>query len=151
MKLAEALILRSDLQKRLEQIKDRLKKNILVQEGDSPAEDPEDLLKEFFNLQNDLVDLIKRINHTNHMTEFTDKLSLSDALADRDALLEKRAVLASMASDASFKMDRYSKTEIRYISTIDVKQIQQAVDQTSKEYRELDTKIQGLNWIIDLI
>ena len=151
MKLAEALILRSDLQKRLEQIKDRLKKNILIQEGDSPAEDPQELLKEFFSLQNDLVDLIKRINRTNHMTEFTDKRSLSDALADRDALLEKRALLASMASDASFKMDRYSKTEIRYISTIDVKQIQQAVDQTSKEYRELDTKIQGLNWNIDLI
>ena len=41
MKLAEALILRSDLQKRLEQIKDRLKKNILIQEGDSPVEDPQ--------------------------------------------------------------------------------------------------------------
>lgn len=151
MKLAEALMLRADLQRRLEQIKSRLRNNVLVQEGDLPSEDPEDLLKEFFSTQNELTNLIKKINHTNNASNFTEELLLSDALVEREALLEKRSVLSSIASEASFKQDRYSKTEIKYISIIDVKEIQKEIDRVSKDYRELDTKIQGLNWNIDLI
>lgn len=151
MKLAEALMLRADLQRRLEQVKSRLRNNVLVQEGDLPSEDPEDLLKEFFSTQNELTNLIKKINHTNNASNFTEELLLSDALVEREALLEKRSVLSSIASEASFKQDRYSKTEIKYISIIDVKEIQKEIDRVSKDYRELDTKIQGLNWNIDLI
>jgi hypothetical protein len=40
MKIAEALALRSDLQKRLEQLKQRLVRNARIQEGDAPEEDP---------------------------------------------------------------------------------------------------------------
>ena len=36
MKIAEALALRADLQKRLEQLKQRLVKNARIQEGDKP-------------------------------------------------------------------------------------------------------------------
>jgi hypothetical protein len=43
MKLAEALILRADLQKRIEQLKQRILNNVMVQEGDEPAEDPSQL------------------------------------------------------------------------------------------------------------
>ena len=39
MKIAEALALRADLQKRLEQLKQRLVKNARIQEGDAPEED----------------------------------------------------------------------------------------------------------------
>ena len=46
MKLAEALILRADYQKRLEQLKQRLVRNAKVQEGDSPAENPPTLIEE---------------------------------------------------------------------------------------------------------
>ncbi len=44
MKLAEALALRGDILKRLEQIRARLLRNAKVQDGDSPAEDPAALL-----------------------------------------------------------------------------------------------------------
>ena len=43
MKLAEALALRADLQRRLEQLKQRLIKNARVQEGDTPEEDSVEL------------------------------------------------------------------------------------------------------------
>ena len=46
MKLAEALSLRADLQKRLAQLKVRLVNNAKVQEGELPSEAPEDLLTE---------------------------------------------------------------------------------------------------------
>ena len=47
MKLAEALQLRADLQKRMEQLASRLYDNATVQEGDAPAEDPAALLAEY--------------------------------------------------------------------------------------------------------
>lgn len=46
MKLAEALSLRADLQKRLAQLRYRLVNNAKVQEGEVPSEAPADLLKE---------------------------------------------------------------------------------------------------------
>lgn len=151
MKLAEALILRADLQKRIEQVKSRLRNNILVQEGETPSEEPVFLLKELFSNQDELSSLIKRINTTNNLTRFDDKLTLAEALVDRDILLERRSVLANAADEASVKPDRYSRTEIKYVSVINVKEFQKEADKLSKEYRELDTKIQGLNWIIDLV
>ena len=46
MKLAEALQERADNSRRIEQLKVRLTDNALIQEGDQPAEDPQELLKE---------------------------------------------------------------------------------------------------------
>lgn len=40
MKLAEALLLRSDQQKQLASLKQRIEANVLIQEGDEPSEDP---------------------------------------------------------------------------------------------------------------
>lgn len=151
MKLAEALILRADLQKRMEQIRNRLYNNVLTQEGELPSEDPDVLLKEFMSLQKELTTLIKAINRTNNNTPFDDNLMLSEALVERDAILSKRSILSSAATLASEKPDRYSRTEIKNVSTIDIKKFQKEADKLSKEFRELDTKIQGINWNIDLI
>ena len=46
MKLAEALQERADLNRQLEQMKMRLYNNATVQEGEQPAELPEELLEE---------------------------------------------------------------------------------------------------------
>lgn len=151
MKLAEALILRADMQKRLEQIRNRLYNNVIVQEGEEPSENPEDLLKEFIFLQDDLNNIIKSINRTNNNTPFNDKMSLADALVERDSILSKRSLFSGAAGLASQRQDRYSRTEIKNVSTIDIKEYQRQADELAKEYRELDTKIQGLNWNIDLL
>lgn len=151
MKLAEALILRADIQKRMEQIRNRLYNNVLTQEGELPSENPEILLEEFMSLQKDLTSIIKSINRTNNNTQFNDNISLSEALVDRDTILSKRTILSNAADRASEKQDRYSRSEIKNISTIDIKDFQKQADILSKEFRELDTKIQGLNWNTDLI
>ena len=46
MKLAEALIERSDLQRRISELEGRLANNARVQEGEKPAEKPQELMKE---------------------------------------------------------------------------------------------------------
>ena len=47
MKLAEALQERADLNARIEQLRERMAQNALVQEGERPAEDPAELMREF--------------------------------------------------------------------------------------------------------
>lgn len=151
MKLAEALIRRADLQKRLEQVRARLYNNVLIQEGERPSEEPTDLLTEFKRLQTELTALIKAINSTNHQTAFNEDWTIADALTERDSLLAQRNLYFQAAERASEKQDRYSRSEIKYLSTIDIKAYQKAANDLAKDYRELDTKIQSLNWTVDLI
>ena len=85
MKIAEALALRADLQKRLEHLKQRLVKNARIQEGDAPDEDPIELQSELEKSARELTLLIQRINRTNATTRFGDG-TLADSLAERDVL-----------------------------------------------------------------
>ena len=44
MKLAEALLLRADMQRKLESLRERIGRNTVTQEGEKPSEDPNALL-----------------------------------------------------------------------------------------------------------
>ena len=68
MKLAEALIERGDIQKRLTQLQDRLKRSSWVQEGEKPHEDPARLRREIAALVTQLETLIFKINRANIST-----------------------------------------------------------------------------------
>ena len=85
MKIAEALALRADLQKRLEQLKQRLVKNARIQEGDAPEEEPAKLQAELEKSAPELTLLIQRINRTNAASQFRDA-TLADSLAEQDVL-----------------------------------------------------------------
>ena len=150
MKLAEALILRADYQKRIQQLKNRLEHCVKVQEGEEPAENPKVLFNEIEAIFKELTELIQRINRTNCQVQFDESRTLADVLVERDMLLQKRVILLQMAESASIKHDRFSRSEVKFISTIDIAETQKQVDQLSREYRELDTRIQGMNWTIDL-
>jgi hypothetical protein len=151
MKLAEALILRADCQKRIAQLRARLLANAKIQEGDAPAETPQDLIAEFARVSRELLDLIKRINKTNSATAFAGTKTISDALAERDVLALERAAYVDLAQTAAITQDRYSRSEVKYIATINVAEIQKRADELAKNYRELDTRIQELNWQTELV
>lgn len=150
MKLAQALILRSDTQKRIEQLKVRLLSNAKTQENESPSEDPKLLLKELDKLTSELFRLICSINLTNSSTKF-DGMSLTEMIAKKDALVLKANVLREFATSASQKVDLYSNSEIKILSTVDVAALQKQVDALSKEIRELEMKLQEANWAVDLV
>ena len=150
MKLAEALILRADCQKRVLQLKQRLLVNAKVQEGDAPAEQPQELLAELHQVSAELVGLIKRINKTNSTTALADRGSISDALAQRDVLALERAVYTELAQTAAITQGRFTRSEVKYISTINVGEVQKRADELAKNYRELDARIQEINWQTEL-
>ena len=150
MKLATALSERADLQRRITELSGRLNNNARVQDGEKPSEDPNELLKELNKDFERLEELIARINHTNNETKSGDA-TLTDLLAKRDCLKQRIGIMRSFLNTASEKVSRYSKTEIRILSTVSVSDLQKEVDKISKELRETDETIQGLNWTTDLI
>jgi hypothetical protein len=118
MRLAEALAERSDCQKRLEEIRNRLASLVSIQEGEQPAENPSELLAETDRIHERLLELISAINLTNARTAFDKERTISDAIAQRDILGKRRDFLSAVAGSASSRWDRYSKSEVRYVMTV---------------------------------
>ena len=150
MKLATALSERADLQRRIISLRHRLNNNAKVQEGEQPTEDPEELLKELDGCLVRLEELVARINKTNNATKSGD-LTVTDLIARRDILKERIGIMRDFLDVASDKVSRYSKAEIKICSTVNVAGLQKDLDTWSKQFRELDEKIQELNWLTELI
>jgi uncharacterized protein DUF6847 len=150
MKLAEALIQRADAQKRLEQLRQRLNRSAKVQEGEQPPENPQELLLEVDTVITEITRLIQQINRTNASTPFDENRTLTDILAERDTLMLRRNVLATTINAATTQ-PRYGRMEIKEFPAINISELQKQIDDFSRQYRELDTAVQQLNWTIDLI
>lgn len=150
MKLAEALALRGDMMKRLAQIEARFLRNARVQEGDTPAEDPVALLREYEALAVELQILIGRINRTNSETPM-DGGTLTDALAARDVLRLRQSAHRDLAEAATVTQMIGTRSEVRFRAAIDVATVQKKADALAQELRRLETRIQEANWLTDLI
>lgn len=153
MKLAEALIERATIQQRMAELKQRMNHYVRVQEGDQPAEQPDTLFAEYNRLAERLLYLIQRINATNVATPLDtsdpDGMQIAEAIAVRDVLRMRFGTIQNTLA-GTFGV-RLGRNEIRYESTIDVPAWRAAGDELAREQRELDTKIQGRNWTVDLI
>ncbi len=99
MILAEALILRADMQKCVAQYKNRINNNAKVQEGDKPAELPTLLLLELNDLLPELQALVVKINMTNTQTMIDGK-TMTELLAEKDILGTKLDIYRSAYSNA---------------------------------------------------
>ena len=150
MKLAEALSIRKDLQKRIQQLEQRIKSNVKVQEDDEPLEDPNELMKELHSCLVQLEELIGRINLTNINTKNAEGLSITQLIAQKDTLTMRIGILRNIYSEATNIFSRYSPTEIRQECVIDVKQLGKQIDDYSARLRKVDMEIQGLNFLTEL-
>ena len=150
MTLGEALTRRSDLQTRVGELRNRLTQSARVQEGEKPHEDPSALLAEFDAVADELERLIGRINRANLTVRLADGRTLTEALARRDSLTLRHQTLRALAEAAAEKQDRYSRSEIKILSTVAVAEIRQRADDLARERRELDVAIQEANWANEL-
>ena len=150
MKLSEALILRKDIQSRLDEMENRLCACALTQEGESPAEDPAALLAEAESLTSQLSELCARINLTNSRTMVEGK-TLTEQIARRDCMTLRLRFYRDFLNEAGQTAQRASRTEIKIFSTVNVRQMQKQVDGLSAQLRGLDNLIQQTNWTTDLL
>ena len=137
MKLAEALLLRADRNRSLEQLKQRIAVSARYQEGD------------------ELEVLIRNINRTNSGTVMADGRTVTDALAERDVLRLRYAMLKVSADAASGSLQhsgfiRATRSELKYLRALDVKDLRQQASDVARRARELDARIQQVNWTTEL-
>jgi hypothetical protein len=122
-----------------------------VQEGDQPTEEPQELIAEIERVAQELLDLIQRINKTNSSTIVEAGQTVSDLLAERDVIGLRRTAYAELAAGASARQDRFTRSEVKFVATVNVAEFQKRADGLAKDYREKDARIQELNWQTELI
>lgn len=149
MKLAEALSIRKDLQMRIEQLVTRINNNVKVQEGDELVEDPTELIDELEDCLAQLQQMIFRINRTNIETLIGER-TLTEAMAEKEVLTKRINALRSIYTTATSTENRYSRTEIKYVTTIDPKALHEKIDRLSAQLRKLDVAIQEKNFTTEL-
>ena len=150
MKLAEAVLERKSLKEKIESLRARLGENVMVQEGDTPSEDPRMLMSELEEAVEALEKLIKQINATNNSARLANGLFVSEAIVRRDMMRLRRETLDQVAQSASVRQNRYMRTEVRFVPTIDNAELRKQIDGMSKSWRELDAQIQAVNWTTEL-
>ena len=148
MKLAEALSIRADLQRKVSQLRARLKDSSKVQEGDTPAEQISDLFLELEECLVQLEEMVYRINHTNMQT-FYEGETITRMIARKDHLSQRVAINQDLLGHV-METDRYGRNGIKYVRMVDVAALRKETDIIAKQLRELDLKLQELNWTIDL-
>ncbi|WP_025132610.1 DIP1984 family protein [Leucobacter sp. PH1c] len=172
MKLAEALALRADTQKRIAQLRARIAANARFQEGEEPAEDAAALLSEAALAVGELEQLVRSINTTNSAVTLelpaaparpsggrrretgasqSATITMTDALARRDSLRLRHSILVGAAEAAQpTGAHRQLRSELREVSALSVPELHTQADAVARELRELDAKIQQANWSEEL-
>jgi hypothetical protein len=155
MKLAEALLLRADRNRTLAELKQRIQVSARYQEGENPPEDARELVSMASTVLDELEDLIRNINRTNSGTVMADGRTVTDALAERDVLRLRFSVLKASADAASGAQQqagymRATRSELKLMSDLDVKNLRQQASDIARRVRELDARVQEVNWTTEL-
>ena len=153
MKLAEALALRAEAARRIEQLRGRIVDNARYQEGEEPAEDAARLLAQSSQACAELESLIRQINLTNASAQLGAG-TITDAIARRDVLKLRHGIITAAADAAAGHQrgwNRQLRTELTFISALPVAELRAQADDVARQIRELDTDIQRVNWEVDLL
>jgi len=150
MKLAEALQERADLNRKIEELRRRLGNSILVQEGETPPEDPAELLSELDSAVERLATLMAQINRTNSRTK-VDGMTLTELIAKKDALMLQLSAYRDLVYTAGQTTSRARGTEIRVRAVLKAAELQRRADDMAKEVRRMDNLLQETNWKTKLI
>jgi len=151
MKLAEALLERADLNKRIEQLQSRILASASYQEGEVPAEDASALLSECLTTIAAREVLVTAINLSNSETRVAVGRTMTELLSARESLRDQHSILAR-AADASAGGwgHRQMRSELRQMSALPVTEVRRQADAIAQQLRELDVLIQRTNWEADL-
>ena len=148
MKLAEALIERKSLKGRIDQIIQRMKENVVFLEGNTHDEDFAELEKTYESMLARFESIANRINNTNNKTMLNDQYTIAEAITKRDCIKSKIAACRAVKEAVPSSRRHLSSS---YVLTINMKEYQKKIDDLARQFRELDTKIQGLNWNTELL
>ncbi|MEI0606644.1 DIP1984 family protein [Brachyspira pulli] len=150
MKLGEALLKRDEYIKREDNLKKRLKSNVVLKDDNENNENPNDLIKEYIEVNNELSDLIIKISNKEHNTKLAIGITIADAINIRDKLYREMEIYKTVLKELNSKDYRNAKNEVKMKVLVNVKDIQTEVDKLTKAYNDIDVMIQSTNWNVDL-
>lgn len=151
MRLAEALLERKELKIKLSNLRSRADGNLVVQEGNDPVEEPNQLIRQMEIISRALTTLIMKINKVNATATLPNGMTLGDALVQRDEWQSQTGRFRGLAQTArNGQVERYSQKEIRNICLVDVTELEKKADDYARKARELDAAIQAANWEIEI-
>ena len=150
MILAEALMERADLQKQINQVSDRLDNNARVQAGEEPVENPLPLIDELKRLHEKYGKLVDRINRTNHET-IVDGHRLEELIMERNMAMKLNHYLQHFVNEASRVVDRWDANKVVIRPSVDVAPLRREIGAASQKIRQMDIRIQKINWTTDLL
>jgi hypothetical protein len=155
MLLAEALALRADQQKLLKELTSRIEDNARIPEGARPDEDPVALLERAAAVAGEWTMLVQRINRTNAGTVVDAEVgtTVTDLIAERDRAqrmtqLYRAAAQAGTRGRGRGWLSREVDSPTK--AAVDVTALQAEADTWAARYREVDVRLQQLNWSTDL-
>jgi hypothetical protein len=152
MFLAEALLKKAVLKKELEALEQRMSESARIPYDAAPVDDYLILLNSYRSKESELLEISLRILATNSSTEFREGETISQAIIRRDSL--KCAVnmynkLLGAATGGGRGL--FSNRDVKYKRVVDMDMLRANMDNTAMQYRELDVKLQQLNWNTDLL
>ena len=62
----------------------------------------------------------------------------------------RRDTLEQVAQSATVRQNRFTRTEVRFVSTMANAELRKQIDGLAKRWRELDAQIQAVNWTTEL-
>lgn len=145
MKLAEALVLRADLQKKLENQKKRLANSVRKLDDIQVIEDPAALKLEAEETITVLYSLIDRIYHINQSVILPSGQSMVTVLAKRDELVERRKLLDYIINKSLPDNGLYFNERGKWQPAIDISAYQKQMDDIAMQIRRLNLDIQQTN------
>ena len=125
------------------------------QEGEEPPEDAGERVSMASTVLDELEGLIRNVNRTNSSTVMADGRTLTDALAESDVLWLRYSVLKVSADAASGAQQqvgymRATRSELKLMSDLDVRNLREQASDVARRVRELDARIQEVNWTTEL-
>lgn len=150
MKLGEALLKKEEYIKKIDNLKKRVKNNVAIKEDNENNENPNDLIKEYIETNNELSDLMMKISNKENTTRLEIGISISEAINIRDKLSREMDIYKSILKELNSKDFRTAKNEVKMKVLVNVKDIQNEFDKLSKAFNDIDVMIQSANWNTDL-
>lgn len=146
MKLAEALQNRVLLAQQIKDLQEAISSNIWTTEGEEPETSLDSMLTELTNLRKTLSKLILDINISNTLC------GLTALISERDMLKASSTFAQGLVSTSSSnQVSRYGGSGgTKYKRNLSPVVARETYTKLSRELIALDTKIQELNWSVEL-
>lgn len=142
MKIAEAMVKRSDLKKRINRAASRVSNTAIIAAGDDGS-DHKAALAEWHSINNQIEQLSIKLMAANQKAKLENGMTISTALAKRDSLTRLVEFIESIRVSVPSR-------DSGYASVYNVKAARLLLDQTTKERSELDMMLQKANWSNEL-